>query len=214
MEQLDSVGLSFMAKEPGPPWLPASAAEARKLAYWAQWICLIFGIIWLIYGIINLVLWSNSWLILGLYGIVGAAVNIVTAFMLKKTVFDAIDQGRFREANDKMLIWAILTLIFGLIGGIFLLLAYIKLKEVFQPNYQPYPAGQYQAAPPGQPQPPQPAPQPASQPAPQAPQPAPVSPPQPQPTSQQKHAEMVKCKKCGVQYPAFMRTCPNCNEPR
>ncbi|MFP4170528.1 MAG: hypothetical protein ACLFUV_05870, partial [Methanomassiliicoccales archaeon] len=31
--------------------------------------------------------------------------------------------------------------------------------------------------------------------------------------SKQKH-EMVKCKNCGVQYPAFMRTCPNCGEPR
>ncbi|MCX6652746.1 MAG: hypothetical protein NT137_05270 [Methanomassiliicoccales archaeon] len=191
--------------------MPASAAEARKLAYWAQWICLLFGIIWLVYGIIDLILWSRFGLGLGWYGIVGAAVNIVTVFMLKKTVFDAIDQGRFREANDKMLIWAILTIIFGLLGGIFLLLAYLKMNEVFQPNYQPYPAGQYQAAPQGQPQPPQP----ASQPAPQAPQPAPVPPPQPQqPASQQKHAEMVKCKKCGVQYPAFMRTCPNCNEPR
>ena len=26
--------------------------------------------------------------------------------------------------------------------------------------------------------------------------------------------ERVRCKKCGVQYPSFMRTCPNCNEPR
>jgi uncharacterized OB-fold protein len=25
---------------------------------------------------------------------------------------------------------------------------------------------------------------------------------------------MIKCNKCGVQYPAFMHACPNCNEPK
>jgi uncharacterized OB-fold protein len=30
----------------------------------------------------------------------------------------------------------------------------------------------------------------------------------------QQRAEMIKCKNCGVQYPAFMRNCPNCGAPR
>jgi uncharacterized OB-fold protein len=26
--------------------------------------------------------------------------------------------------------------------------------------------------------------------------------------------EMIKCNKCGVQFPSFMHACPNCNEPK
>jgi hypothetical protein len=95
-----------------------------------------------------------------------------------------------------------------------LLIAYLRIKDVFQPNYQPYPSGQYQVgqaqAPPQQYQaPPQQGP-----PAPAPPQPVEAQ-PMPHATQPEPHkAEMVKCKKCSVQYPAFMRTCPNCNEPR
>ena len=46
-----------------------------------------------------------------------------------------------------------------------------------------------------------PATQPASQPAPAA-------------EHKDKKVEMAKCRKCGVNFPAFMHNCPNCNEPR
>ncbi|HXZ24201.1 MAG TPA: hypothetical protein VEH08_05650 [Methanomassiliicoccales archaeon] len=205
MEQLDSLNLSFMAKEPGPAWLPASASEARRLAYWGQWVALFWGILVLILGIIDLFTFTRFGFGTGWYSLIAGIVNLVAVFMLKGMFFDNLDAGRFKEARDNLLIWAVLTLILGVLAGVFLLFAYIKLNEVFQPNYQPYPAGQYQVAPPQQ--------QPAQAPPPQPAPPAPAA-PAPEPAQQPKHAEMVKCKKCGVQYPAFMRTCPNCNEPR
>ena len=43
--------IPYMANPVGPPWLPASVAEARKLAYWAQIIQAILAVILLIAGI-------------------------------------------------------------------------------------------------------------------------------------------------------------------
>jgi predicted PurR-regulated permease PerM len=150
------------------------------------------------------------------YFIISAVVLAFLFYMMVKTVFEPLDQGKFREASDKLLIWGILGLIFLVIPGIFLLLAYVRLQEVFQPQYQQYPTQYYQqpqqypqkAPAAGQHQaPPQQAPQQH-----QAPVPAPVAPAPEAP--QQQRSEMIKCKNCGVQYPAFMRNCPNCGAPR
>ena len=209
--ELDSMNLSFMAKSVAPPWLPAPVAEARKIAWWAQWLMVLVGLAFVISGVVQIVL---SGFILGGYTACGV-IYFLVVFLMKTTFFDAVDLGKFKEASDKLLIWMILGLIFGVIGGIVLLIAYLRIRNVFQPNYQPYPSGQYQV---GQAQ----APPQQYQAPPQAAPVAPVPPPQPSEGLPMPHAtrpephkaEMVKCKKCGVQYPAFMRTCPNCNEPR
>lgn len=212
----------FLAASTGPPWLPASVAEARKIAYWGQLIYFLFFFITLVFGVITLIFGSWSY---GFYLLASAIVNIIIVFLLKSTVFDAIDQGRFNEASDRLLIWGILGIFFGILPGIFLIIAFLKIQEVFQPQYQPYPPQQpgqqpqYQAQ---YQQPPQPAPQYQQPPAPSQYEPArPQTPAQPQstPNAESRQAkkpkhEMVKCGNCGVQYPAFMRTCPNCGEPR
>jgi len=195
-----SLNLPFMAKEQGPAWLPAPVAEARKLVYWAQVILLVFGIILIIAGILSIVIGG---LFYGIYLLIAGLVYIGMIFVLKVSFFANIEAGRFKDANDKLLFWAIITLILGFLAGVFLLLGYMRMRQIDQPNYQPYPAGQFQA------QKDQPPPAPAPKPQPAAPQ---AQEPEPQPAKP--HAEMMKCKKCGVQYPAFMRTCPNCNEPR
>ncbi len=208
-QELDSMNLSFLAKSVAPPWLPAPVAEARKIAWWAQWLMLLIGLAFVIGGIVNMIL---SGFIFGSYSLAAGIINLLLVFVMKTTFFDAVDLGKFKDAADKLLIWTILGLIFGVLGGIMLLIAYLRIRNVFQPNYQPYPTGQYQVgqaqAPPQQYQAP---PQPAAQPAPAPPAPVEA---QPAPPHEAHKAEMVKCKKCGVQYPAFMRTCPNCNEPR
>ncbi|NYT11812.1 MAG: zinc ribbon domain-containing protein [Methanomassiliicoccales archaeon] len=214
----------FLANNTGPPWLPASVAEARKFAFWGQLIYLVFFFIWLVFGVI--MLFFSSWSF-GAYLLTSAAVNIIIVFLLNTTVFESIDQGRFNEASDRLLIWGILGIIFGIIPGIFMIIAFLRIQDVFQPQYQPYPPqqpGQYQQPPqyqqPSQTQPQQyqqpPAPARPQQEPPRAQvpqQPQPATPQQTQQAQKPKH-EMVKCKKCGVQYPAFMRTCPNCGEPR
>ncbi len=211
-QQLDSMNLSFLAKSVAPPWLPAPVAEARKIAWWAQWLMLLIGLAFVISGVVQIVF---NGLVFGSYSLAAGIINFLLVFLMKTTFFDAVDLGKFREATDKLLIWMILGLIFGVIGGLMLLIAYLRIRDVFQPNYQPYPSGQYQV---GQAQ----APPQQYQAPPQQGAPAPPAPPQPSEAQPMPHetqpephkAEMVKCKKCGVQYPAFMRTCPNCNEPR
>ena len=165
----------LLAKETGPAWLPPAASEARKLVYWGQIALLVLSVLWLIYGLASVI---SLHLFVGVYALIAAAISFVLVLMLNNTVFEPLDQGRFKEAHDNLLIWAILGLIFGLIGGIILLFGYIRLQEVFQPQYQQYPTQYYQ-----QPQQYPQAPQPRmnQQPQPQQPQPqqkAPSSTPQ------------------------------------
>lgn len=210
--ELDNLNLPFMAKSMGPPWLPAPVVGARELAWWTQWALALLGILFIISGIISFFTIHNPWAAFWAgYILACGAAYFFLLFIMKPMFFDVLDQGRFKEASDRLIILVVIGLFVGVIPAVLLALAYIRMREVFQPNYQPYPAGTYQAgaAPPPPPQPQYaPPPQQAPSPPPPAP-PAQSSPPEPQ-----KHAEMVKCKKCGVQYPSFMRTCPNCNEPR
>lgn len=214
--------LPFLANSNGPAWLPGAAKDARQFAFWGQLILVAMFIIAVILAIVAFVFsnWAS-----GVYFIISAAVDVVLLFLMNSTVFEPLDQGKFREASDRLLIWGILALVFSLVvPGIFLLLAFIRLQEVFQPQYQQYPTQYYQGpqqypqqapppAPPQQYQQPQyqaPPPQPAPQYQP-APAPQPVA---PAPEAQQHRSEMTKCKNCGVQYPSFMRNCPNCGAPR
>lgn len=194
--------LPFMPKPMGPPWLPASVAEARKWAYWSVLLAFIFLIIEIV-AVIFLALFFVGMI----FFIIGpVVVTIIILFLIKMTVFDPIDQGRFKDANIFMLIWGILGL-FSLFG-ILMLIGFLKLQDVFSPQYQQYQAqpGQVGQAPPQQSQ--YQAPPPQQTYAPPAPQEQPA-----QPAPAQK-VEMVKCTKCGVQYPAFMHHCPNCNQQR
>lgn len=193
----------FLASENGPPWLPASVAEARKLVYIGQLLALVFALIGMLAGVITIVTGN---ILGGIYPLAAAGLGLVVILMLKDNVFANIDQGRFKQASDALLIWSIVGLVVLFIPGVILLIGFLKLQEIFQPQYAQYQAQQYQAAPNQQqaapPQPPQPAPQqPASQPAPAA-------------EHKDKKVEMAKCRKCGVNYPSFMHNCPNCNEPR
>ncbi|MEM2943297.1 MAG: hypothetical protein QW083_02395 [Methanomassiliicoccales archaeon] len=198
---------SFLASSRGPPWLPAAAVDARRLAYWGQIFFFVVMIVAAVFGIISLFL-----LILDqtggggtIYLLITALVDFIILYIMKPTLFDHLDQGRFSEASDHMLIYGVLGLIFGVIPGILLIIGFARLQEVFQPQYQPYPPSQVQTTLEGEsvktpPPPVQPQQQEVQQPVAQQPK--------------TKHPEMVKCKKCGVQYPAFMRTCPNCGEER
>lgn len=201
----------FLASENGPPWLPASVAEARKLVYIGQLFALIFTLIALLTGVITIIFGN---LFGGISSLVSAGLGVVLLLMLKGQVFVNLDQGRFKQASDSLLIWTIVGFIVWVIPGLLMLIGYLKLQDIFQPQYQQYQAQQYQVAPdqPAPQAPPQPAPVQPAQPAPAPQQPAPA---QPAPAEHHdKKVEMAKCRKCGVNFPAFMHNCPNCNEPR
>lgn len=195
----------FLAPENGPPWLPASVAEARKLVYIGQLFALIFTLIALLAGVISIIVGNLAG---GISSLVAAGLGVVLLLMLKDQVFANLDQGRFKQASDSLLIWTIVGFFVYVIPGLVMLFGFLKLQDIFQPQYQQYQAQQYQV---GQ-EPPQPAPQ---QPAPAPPAPAaPQQPAQAPAEHKDKKVEMAKCRKCGVNYPAFMHNCPNCNEPR
>jgi len=196
----------FLASENGPPWLPASVAEARKLVYIGQLFALIFALIALLVGVISIITGNIGG---GIPSLVSAGLGIVLLFMLKSQVFANLDQGRFKQASDSLLIWTIVGFFVYVIPGLIMLFGFLKLQDIFQPQYQQYQAQQYQVAP----EPPQQAP-PAPQPAPQPAPPAPEQPATAPAEHKDKKVEMAKCRKCGVNFPAFMHNCPNCNEPR
>ncbi len=210
-EGMKLVNSSFFADSRGPPWLPASASDARKLAYWGQLMCFVFMIVYLILGVILLVTRDLG---TGIYFVVSGFVNFIILFLMKSTVFEHMDQGRFNEASDHLLVLGVLGIIFGVISGIFLITAFARLQEVFQPQYQAYAPGTYQEGKPVEAPPTAYAPPPQQAPPQQAPQPTPPVEQAAAAQQKPKHPEMVKCKKCGVQYPAFMRTCPNCGQER
>lgn len=204
--------IPFLASATGPAWLPAAAKDARQYAYWGQLIMMILFAVTIIMAIVSMIYgeWSSA-----VYFIISALVLVFLFYIMNQTVFAPIDQGKFREASDKLLIWGILGLIFLILPGIFLLLAFVRLQEVFQPQYQQYPTQYYQQPQqyPGQAPPAGAHQAPPMTPPPQAPQQTPAPPVAPAQATQQR-AEMIKCKNCGVQYPAFMRNCPNCGAPR
>lgn len=208
--------IPYLAKNAGPEWLPAAVAQGRQFAYWGQLALLFMAAVLLVAGTFNVFSGDYS---IGAYTIIAGAVNLLLYAMMPSTVFAPLDQGRFREASDRMLIWGVVGLLFGVVGGLVLLVAYVKLQDVFQPQYQQYPPGQYYEQPLYQQPQYQPAPPPYRAPAMvdnevapaevKAPEPEPAPAPEPP-----RKAEMAKCRNCGVQYPSFMRNCPNCGAPR
>jgi hypothetical protein len=191
--------------------LPASVAEARKWAYWAVLVVFIFMIIGILVAIIA-ALFMPWFLITAVITIV---VGVIILFIAKTTVFDPLDQGRFKDASTFLLIWGIIGLFVSLIPGILFIVAFIKLQDVFSPQYQQYQAQPgYQGAPPAGQQGYQAPPQQYQAPPQQYQAPPAQAPAQPEQHGGQQKVEMVKCTKCGVQYPAFMHHCPNCNQPR
>jgi type VI protein secretion system component VasK len=164
---------------------------------------------------------------MGIFYIVDGLIALALAVLLKGMLFDIVDQGKFKEASERMLILGIIGLFAAGIPGILLILGYVRMQEVFQPQYQQYHPQNASVAPPQQVQQQQ-APaqyqqtyqQPAPQPAPQNDQMQTLRDgiKADQATTEQKKkdqkTEMIKCSKCGVQFPSFMHACPNCNEPK
>lgn len=199
-----------------PPWLPRDAQDARRFAYWAQMMFLLMAFVWFVIGIasaaIGLFSVSGGSVAFGFFGIILAVVCGLSGLFMKKSVIDEIDHGRFHDAKNSSVIWLIIGIAAFALPTILLILAYVKLTDAMAPQtpgYAPYAPGtvvaqQYQ----------QPAPGPVAAPQPVAPQQTYYQPPAAQPAGQEHKYQMMKCKKCGVQFPAFMTNCPNCGSPK
>ncbi len=209
----DALG-SIVASGSPPPWLPRDVAEGRRFAWWAQMMFLLWVLGWFIISIVALTLYAVGdggvgLLLLGLIGLIAMIICFMSATFMKKTVIDAIDQGRFHDAKNDTVIW----ILFGFAGfalpSILLILTYVKLGDAIGSHaavgYMPYSPGTVAVQHPQAQHTPPPAPAPVQT----QPQAAP-------PAHHQYHpaTPMIRCKNCSVQFPTFMHTCPNCGAPK
>jgi len=175
----------------------------------------LMALVWFIIAIASLVLFldrrTGGTLIVGIFGVFAMLICGLAGLFLKRTVIDAIDQGRFNDAKNDSLVWIIFGLVGFVIPSLFLILTYAKISDSLAAQapvgYQPYAPGTVSAQ------------MPPPYVPPMAPQPAPPQPAQTQaaPAQQPYHAHqtpMIRCKNCNVQYPMFMHSCPNCGAPK
>ena len=124
------------------PNLPPKIREARDMFNYAAiffGIAAIIYVLWGIWDIFTGLLWSSIWLGgFGAYNIFWGIVRIVLgvlAFVIKgkyiENIIDPIDQGRYNESENNMILYMILGFIFGLVlSGLLTLLGYMKFQEV------------------------------------------------------------------------------------
>jgi len=213
----------ILASSVVPPWLPRDAQEARKFSYWAQVLFLLMAFVWFVIGIAWIAVGigggRGSDIASGFFAIIMAVVCGLSGMFMKRSVIEEIDHGRFGEAKNACVIWLIIGLAAFALPTILLLISYMSLTSAMTPQTQayPYPPGTAVAQQPYQ------APQYQQQQqyptapyqAPQYQQSPPVAaPPGAAPPQEQHKYQMVKCKNCNVQFPAFMANCPNCGAPR
>ncbi len=105
---------------------PPEAESIKSLLNVASIIALIFGILLIIIGLITVTV------IIGIIPLINGIVDILIYIKLKE-IIDLIDQGRYREAKSKTLVWMIVGFILGgLIIGIIILVAYLKYDELIR----------------------------------------------------------------------------------
>jgi hypothetical protein len=204
---------TFIASGNTPPWLPREVAEGRRFAWWAQIMFLLAALIWFIIAIVQMTFFAIDGgagkLALGIFGFFGLIICFLSALFLRRTVLDAVDQGRFHDARNDALVWIIIGFFGFALPSVLLILTYVKIGDVLAQQapsgYQPYAPGTVTAQQPAPPYVPPPVP-----PAPPAQQAAAAQHPQ----HHAQHQPMARCKNCNVQYPMFMHSCPNCGAPK
>ena len=106
--------------------LPPEAETIKDLNNVGGIISLIFFILFLVIGIITLIV------LVGVVFIIFAVINFVIRSNLKE-INRLIDQGEYRRAKEKEMVWMILGFILGgIIIGIILLIAYIKYDDLIR----------------------------------------------------------------------------------
>ena len=201
----------FIASGNTPPWLPREVAEGRRFAWWAQIMFLLAALIWFVIAIAEITFFAIDGgagrLAFGIFGFFALIICFLSSVFLKKTVLDAVDQGRFHDAKNDSIVWIIIGFFGFALPSILLILTYVKIGDVLAQQapagYQPYAPGTVSAQAPVPPHVPPPVP--------------PAHPAQPAAAAQHpqhQHQPMARCKNCNVQYPMFMHSCPNCGAPK
>ncbi len=223
--------LNLFTSEEIPPWLPPQAKEARSHVFWAQIVSFIeipisvFLTILLLYYYFrysspsfvrinpNAASLASAFFAFAMYFIAIVIVSVLELAFIRVHVSNPIDSGKFVVAEERAVLWGVLSILFGLIPGIMLIASAMSLRELNKhaTSVKEIPAEAANGQPPSGPAPPGgEAKKPVQPPQTPAKQPQPFS----VPAASKQHSDMVKCKKCGASYPAFMHSCPSCNEPK
>ncbi len=219
--------LNLFTSEDIPPWLPPQAKEARSHVFWAQIVAFIeipvsvFLTVLLLYYYFKysapsyILINPNSGTLAGaffafaMYFVAVVVVSVLEVVFIRVHISNQIDSGKFVAAEERAVLWGVLSILFGLIPGIMLVASAVSLRDL----------NKHATSVREMPQEVQKEQQPQKQPEPAPAVPPPNSPPPRQqqfsvPAASKQHPDMVKCKKCNASYPAFMHSCPNCNEPK
>jgi len=65
----------------------------------------------------------------GVFGLVAMLICFLSAVFMKRTVIDAIDQGRFHDAKNDSVIWVVFGLIGFVLPALLLMLTYVKVSD-------------------------------------------------------------------------------------
>jgi len=125
------------------PNLPPKIKDAREMFKYAAIFFLVAALInglWGLWDILRGLLWgtflwggyySGFYIFYGIVRIVLAVLAVVIKGKFVDSIITPIDQGRYQEAKDEMIVYMILGFIFGLvIAGVLILLGYMKIDEV------------------------------------------------------------------------------------
>ncbi len=125
------------------PNLPPKIKDAREMFKYAAIFFLIAALInglwgiWDIFtGLLSGIFWWGGYysgfrIFSGIFRLVLAVVAIVIKGKFVESIITPIDEGRYQESKDNMIVYMILGFIFGLVlSGVLILLGYMKIDEV------------------------------------------------------------------------------------
>ncbi len=124
--------IKMMSASTTGTYIPPDVSTVKSLNMIAKIISLIFGIILIIMGLIELLF------LVGIVPLIFGIIDIVIYFQIKE-IDSLIDQQRYNDAKNKTFIWMIIgILLAGVIVGILLLIAYIKYDDIIRAVQQSY----------------------------------------------------------------------------
>ena len=117
---------------PAPAGEPPGVGTIRTMLNVTKLLSLIFGILWILAGIGTIVATFGYGIVTAIPLIIFGIIDLII-WKQVSNIQELVDQGKYREAKDKTLIWMILGFILGgVIIGILLLIAYLKYDEVIR----------------------------------------------------------------------------------
>jgi len=117
---------------PAPAGEPPAVGTIKTMLNISKILSLIFGILWLLWGIVTIVVTLGFGIVAGLPLIIFGIIDLIIWKQISN-IQALVNDRKYEEAKSKTLIWMIIGFILGgVIIGILLLIAYLKYDEVIK----------------------------------------------------------------------------------